>query len=157
MLQHPVGAPPLDLAPRGLGRVERLALPRDDHAVEALHVAAGAIGVVVGIRRPELVGAEDPPAAAHRVGQREAEGLARQAEGRAQQREPSAAVVGDPGIALELADAPGIEGPHPHLNELRGSAGLDQSGAGSARAKASDGCGVGGATCTQLPPSVFAV
>ena len=109
VLELAMGTPPIDLAAGGLRRVEGLALPPGHHPVEALHVAASAVGVVVRIRRPELVGPQHPPAPAQVVGHRQAEGSRASVRRRHAEGGPAAPVVGDPGVALELADAPGIE------------------------------------------------
>jgi hypothetical protein len=72
-------------------------------------------------------------------------GTAGQAEGGSQKGGSTPAVVRDPGVALELADAARIERAHsPHFPH-------------QSVGKASDGSSVGGAISTRLPPSVFAV
>ncbi len=49
-----VNAPPLDLEPRSLGRVEALAVAPLHESVEALHRPPRAVRIVVGERRPQL-------------------------------------------------------------------------------------------------------
>jgi hypothetical protein len=57
-------APPVDLELGGLGRVDGLTVDLQDQGVEAAHAGDGLLGVVVGIRRPQLVGPQHQPGAA---------------------------------------------------------------------------------------------
>ena len=107
-----VDPPPLDLEPRRLRHVEGLAVARGHQAVEALHAAPRAVGIVVGVRRPELVGAQDEPGAAQGRGPRQGEGVAREADGRAQELQPLAPVVGDPRGAFQPPHPARVERAH---------------------------------------------
>lgn len=110
MLVLAVDTPPLDLQPRRLARVEPLAVASAQEPVEALHCAACPVRVVVGVGRPQLVGAQHEPGSPQRGGPRQTEGVTGERDGGTQEGDPFAAVVRHPRIALETPHPPWVEG-----------------------------------------------
>src|SRR5580698_8691505 len=100
-----VNPPPVDLERRGEMWVVALVVLALEQRVETLHRAAGAVGVVVDLRCPELVGAEHEPCRPDRLGPREPERVTGHEHRRPQEAQPLVAVVGDPRHGLELAHA----------------------------------------------------
>src|SRR5689334_6045293 len=113
VLELAVDPPPVDLELGRLGRVGGLPVGEADQAVEAAHAGPGALGVVVGVGRPQLVGAQDQPGAVHGAEPVHAEAHPDQAERGPQDLRPVAQVVAGPGAVLQVGEPDGIEGPEP--------------------------------------------
>jgi RNA polymerase sigma-B factor len=111
MLVLTVDPPPLHLELGGAAGVERLDVPSGDESVEPLHGTTGAGGIVARKRRPQLVCAQHQPGTEDRRRPRQPEGVTRERHSGAQELEPLAAVVRDPGVAFQAPDAAGVERP----------------------------------------------
>src|SRR5436190_551053 len=77
--------------------------------IEALHRTPRPVRIVVGKRRPQLVGSQHQPRAASGLGPRQSKRVAGEQDRSSQEREPPPAVVGHPGIALQASDAARVE------------------------------------------------
>jgi AcrR family transcriptional regulator len=113
VLDLPVHAPPVDLEFGRLGRVGRLAVGEPHQGVEPAHAGPGALGVVVGVRRPQLVGPQHQPGAVHRAEPVHAEALPDQPDRGAQDLRPVVQVVPHPRAVFQVREPDGVEGPEP--------------------------------------------
>ena len=110
MLQRTVHAPPLHLEPRGFHRVEPLPATAGQR-VETGHQAARSLGIVAGIRSPELIRAEHKPGAPERLRPWQPKPASHQPDRRRKHSAPLATVVADPGRAFHLREVDGVERP----------------------------------------------